>query len=131
MYDPSSVKIDEPESGYCFQITPEGFTELVWKLPCSNTLSYVKAGFLQKPVNSTSNNNLLHYFERIKIKAKPDFGLWLGSPYGELSAVRARSTAIFEEKYSGKQTVFKPRELAEHVFHKIGTLTVNWILEVI
>ena len=85
-------------------------------------IGYIKTDFLQK------EGDFLRYREDITIKG-PDFGIWLGSPYEELSAMKRYSTAVFLS-YKGSRR-YTPWQLTEEVFDSRGVLSVNWLLEIL
>lgn len=84
---------------------------------------YIKKGYLARPDNEPA---LWHYREQFSIK--PHFSIFLHSPFERVNAIQRRSTAVFQPTAGGSQN-YRPRELSEHVFHKQGVLTVDWILE--
>lgn len=120
----------------------------------ARVIEYEKQGFL---VVLQQTPRLLGYKERIRIKAtegKSCFHLYLHGPNRRISALKARSTAVFraasggyihscnaficsghsvcsEHKVSeGKGIYLKPVELADAKFYCGGLLDVDWVLEI-
>ena len=107
-------------------VTAEGFVLLEWDLatgPEARTIHYVKRGSLTRPALETP---VWRYQERFRVE--PDLSLWLHGPRRSLSAIRARSTAVFQSG-DGNETAYLPRELSEEGLHEPGVLTVDWRLE--
>lgn len=110
-------------------VTANGFLLLEWdRIPEVETglgrgVDYVKKGYLARPLNEPE---LWSYREQFNIK--PDFALWLHSPWERINAIQQRSTAQFRS-IGGYERSYLPRELSECVFHDPGVLTVEWILE--
>lgn len=111
--------------------TPDGFLRLEWdkvseaETKVGRSVDYIKRGFLKYLSGEPA---LWGYSERINIK--PDFSLWLHSPYERLNAIQRRSTAVFFGK-DGQEQNYRPRELSQRVFNQKGVLKVNWTLELL
>lgn len=123
------VELVFADVGYEVSITPQGWLRLTWRDNRASGWSRVHYRKREKlaPI-VCEGKELLSYNENITIKAETHFGLWLGSPFGPLSAVRGRSSAIFKS-VKGAVSHFEPRQLAEFVFRSSGTLQVSWVLE--
>ena len=110
---------------------PNGHLVLEWdRIPESTTklgrgVHYVKKNFLTSILWPAPR---WQYHEDFRIK--PDFSLWLHSPYERLSAVRNESTAIFYPN-TDQPISYPPRKLSERVFRVPGTLRVRWVLELL
>lgn len=117
------------EHNFRRSINQEGFLLLEWdKVPESETglgrgIDYVKRGYLMRPVNEPT---LWHYREKFRIK--PDFSIWLHSPFECINAIKRRSSATFQRTTGHIQT-FSPWDLSRCVFNEPGLLSVDWILE--
>jgi hypothetical protein len=110
-------------------VTKDGFLLLEWNVVkeaesrLGRGVTYVKRGYLTRPANEPT---LWHYKEQFRMK--PDYAIWLHSPYDCISAIKQRSIAVFEST-SGKARNYHPRDLSECMFREPGLLSVNWILE--
>ena len=116
---------------YRQSVTPAGHLLVEWdrveerETRSSRGLDYVKRDFLEQ----ISDNPLLYRY-RERIAVKPDFTLCLHGPRRRLSAVRARSSALFVGD-SGREVLLQPHQLQEYVVRdEAGHLDVDWVLEV-
>jgi len=108
-----------------------GFALLTWdKLKedkhGARGITYKKKNFLKK-IEQSDGTFTLKYFEKINIKAslqEDRFGLCLHSKFSNISAIKNKSTAIFNG------VTYKPRNLCEIVFDESGILEVDWELEI-
>jgi hypothetical protein len=90
-------------------------------------INYIKKDYMKK-LKLPDGSFTFRYFEEIKIKAsKPNdtFSLWLHTPFSKMSAIKNKSTAVF----NGLK--YKPGELSEIVFRQSGILIVDWELEIL
>lgn len=119
------------EHGFKKTITTQGFLLLEWdQISESATvagrgISYMKIGYLRQV---SEKPELWKYKETFMVK--PDYSLWLHSPYERLNAIGKQFSAIFIAENKCKKN-FYPRELSEWVSHEKSVLIVDWTLEVL
>jgi hypothetical protein len=115
------------------------FPLLTSKLPNGNTLieidedtsiiylKYIKKGFLQN-VTAEFNTVNLRYYEKIEInltEKNQSFWLSIQSPFSYISAIRKKSTALFNNQY------YAPGDLSPFACKESGILEIDWELEII
>lgn len=89
------------------------------------TKGNIKHGYL-KQISSTPV--LWRYCERFNIK--PDFSIWLHSPWERINAIKSQSHAVFIDMDGHKENL-SPWQLKERIFRKAGVLDIKWTLEVL
>lgn len=123
----NEVEILSADIDYTTSLTNEGWLRLEWGNYNKGGWSHVRYKKKQMLKVSADSVGVFTFSESIRING-PNFGLWLGSPCGELNALKNCSTAVFKT-VGGSIKRYKPCELSEHVFSTKGVLEINWLLE--